>query len=200
MAGWPADRLTAVVAATALCASLVALLPTPRAAAAGTTFDPLPTATAVEAGVYSSVVADGAGTFHSVMRQDSPVQSIVYRRSTDGGRSWLQYGRWEGEAGGATDPVIAVSGTRVVIMFLGGFCQGSLCGRAPYLVGSIDAGASFGAPVRMASNASAVAVGIAGERTWVAWQMRNATNDDVVVLKGYSPSFALLKETAIPGY
>lgn len=194
-------RVTSALA-WGLVLSLLTLLPVGSVSAAAAAFDPLPNATAVNNGVYASVVADGAGTFHSVMREDFlDSQSVVYRRSHDGGRSWLPAARWTGESGGGTRPMIAVDGPNVALVFIGGLCEpgSSACGEAPYLVRSSDAGVSFSAPLRLHNNAFHVSVGVDGPRTWVAWQGRDVQNRDLVFIRGYGADGKAFAERRVPG-
>jgi hypothetical protein len=184
-----------------LLVSMLTLLPAASGSAAATTFDPLPNATTVNNGVYASVVSDGAGTYHSVMREDGFAQGIVYRRSSDGGRTWVPAARWTGESGGGTRPVIAVDESTVAVVFIGALCEpgSSVCGEAPYLVRSTDGGASFGAPMRLHNNAFHVSVGVDGSRTWVAWLGRDVQNTDVVFMRGYGADGKPFAERTVPG-
>lgn len=149
---------------------LLQVVPT-TSSAAPATFDPVPSTQFGDPSVYGMVVTDGQGTFHSVVREDSPQQTVVHRRSRDGGATWQVLGRWAGDAGGAQRPWIAVDGRSVIVGFVGSFDVGNgTYSEAPYIVTSTDAGESWTAPRRLGSQAFEVRVAVDANRFWVAWQ------------------------------
>ncbi|MEO6125470.1 MAG: hypothetical protein ABIR32_17370 [Ilumatobacteraceae bacterium] len=145
-----------------------------RAEAAGAVFEPLGDATSFGPAAFGLVVADGNGTFLATQRVQLPVgQFIGVRRSTDGGRTWQTTGLFRGVTGGATRPWISVSGSRVAIGFVGGWCDPTTapeCGEAPYLVTSTNNGVSWNAPRRLDRQAFDIRVAQDGDRTWVSWE------------------------------
>lgn len=194
--GQPRGGRALCVALSLMVAATVGGAPTAAAPRAVTTaasvYAPAPNATTVEGGLYSSVVSDGVN-YHSVMRVNAGTQTIQYRRSADGGRTWVTGASWAGESGGATRPSVAVSGRTVAITFIGGYCVPgtSLCGEAAYLVRSADSGRTFTSPLRLSGgDAFDAGVGVDGARIWVAWSGRNVDNDATVFLRRYAATAA----------
>ena len=137
----------AVVAGTT---SAVTIADIETAAAVTAVFDPIPSNRLGGQSVYGRVVTDGAGTFHSVVREDVQNQQIVYRRSVDGGETWTVAGRFAGDSGRATRPWIAVDGDRMAIVFIGLWCEPAhpdICHEVPYLTTSDNAGARWLTPL-----------------------------------------------------
>jgi hypothetical protein len=136
-------------------------------------FEPVDSvATGSDLSVLGRVVADGRGTFHHVVRdQQGGGQYIVYRRSTDGGRTFQVANQFAGLDGGATDPDIDVDGDHVAITFRGRRCVTfTSCDVAPFLVDSVDGGRSWRGPTLLyQGSADVVDVDVDGPRTWVAW-------------------------------
>ncbi len=161
----------------------------PAVLAAAATFDPVPSIRMGAQSVHGRVVTDGAGTFHSIVREDGVNQVIVYRRSVDGGATWTVRGRFAGDGGGAGRPWIAVDGDRVAIVFIGLWCEPgkSFCEEVPYLVASADAGMIWAPPRRLDTQAFDVRVAVDDNRTWVSWQrqtsveLRGTTNNGVTM-------------------
>lgn len=163
----------AAVVVLVVAASVGAGLPATSSLAANpATFDRIASTAIGENSVYGRVVADGSGTFHAVDReQDVTGQYVTYRRSDDGGRSWTVGARFQGDAGGATRPWIAVDGDSLAIGFIGRWCWSvDACEEVPYLTASTDAGRTWGDPVRLDTQAFDVKVAVDDDRTWVAWQ------------------------------
>ena len=182
----------------------------PTASAVVATFDPVLSTPMGAQSVYGRVVTDGEGTFHSIVREDGAKQQAVYRRSVDGGETWTVRGRFAGDGGGATRPWIAVDGTRVVIVYIGLWCApgASYCEDAPYLVGSTDAGSTWGEPKRLDTQAYEVRVAVDDDRTWIAWQrqttveLRGTTNNGVTMFakqtySGWGMSLDAADETMV---
>ena len=167
-----ARRLAAGVAVSVVLGATSATPGTAPIASAATDDAPFETVKAADVGsdmsAYGSVVADGTGTFHHVVRDDRPAQGIVYRQSTDGGRSFAVMARFAGESGGGTRPSIAVSGKHVAIVYIGASCVGTVCDELAYLVESTDGGSSWSAPRRLLDDGvSTVHVAVDGTRTWL---------------------------------
>ncbi|HZI44723.1 MAG TPA: hypothetical protein VFD53_05860, partial [Ilumatobacter sp.] len=194
---WSASvRLGMAMAVIAGTACAVAIADTESASAATAVFDPIPSTRLGGQSVYGRVVTDGAGTFHSVVREDGLNQQIVYRRSTDGGETWTIAGRFAGDSGGATRPWIAVDGAHVAIVFIGLWCEPAhpdICHEVPYLTTSENAGARWLSPLRLDTHAFGVQVAVDDDRVWVAWdrvggaQLRGTRDEGVswFVWEGY---------------
>lgn len=155
-------------------AMVVSMLAAPPGALAAATYETDPTTTVAGASVTAppEIVSDGRTTFHSVVVNRSLGEVVVYRRSSDGGRTWTTLQRFSGDDGGARDARIAASGDHVAVAFRGLHCPPASrpsCDEVPYLVESRDGGASWGARTRLASAAFDVTVAVDGARTWVAW-------------------------------
>lgn len=172
--------VTAAVAVVALLwALLTGTVGAPAASAAGAIFGPMSGAKSFGQGSLAAhVVAGQSGVFHAVARSDAGGQRIEYRRSPDGGRSWLVRGAFRGTAGGAKDPWIAAYGDRVAIVFIGLWCppKPDLCAEAPFLVTSVDDGVTWSSPRRLAPRGSDPRVAVDGPRTWVVWQQAGTTH------------------------
>jgi hypothetical protein len=170
------------------------VVPVEPASAEPATFDPVPSTPYGDPSVYGRVVSDGRGTFHSIVREDSPQQTIVYRRSRDGGLSWQVLGRWAGDAGGAQRPWIAVDGDNVIVSYIGAFDVGNgTYSEAPYIVTSTSSGGSWTAPKRLGADAFDVRVAVDANRWWVAWRRKEA-----VELRGYATNGSTFVSKAYP--
>ncbi|HEY3484369.1 MAG TPA: hypothetical protein VGK49_03245, partial [Ilumatobacteraceae bacterium] len=146
-----------------------------EAAPGAAVFEPIDGAVSFGPAAFGRVVADGNGTFFAAQRVQLPIgQFVGVRRSDDGGRTWVTKAIFSGTNGGATKPWISVSGPRVAVGFIGGWCDPStpgVCGEAPYLAASTDGGSSWGGgPRRLDRHAFEVRVAQDGARTWVAWE------------------------------
>ena len=94
-------------------------------------FEPMDGATSFGPAAFGRVVTDGDGTFLATQRVQLPVgQFIGVRRSVDGGRNWATVGMFAGSVGAATQPWISVSGSRVAVGFIGGWCDPATPGCA----------------------------------------------------------------------
>ncbi len=137
-------------------------------------FEPMAGATSFGPAAFGRVVADGDGTFLAAQRVQLPAgQFIGVRYSVDGGRTWVTSGLFAGSGGAATRPWISVSGSRVAVGFIGGWCDPAtpgVCGGAPYLVTSSDSGRTWGSARRLDRQAFEIRVAQDGARTWVAWE------------------------------
>ena len=122
--------------------------------------------------VYARVATDGQGTFHSITRMTNVLgQWLVYKRSTNAGRTWQTAGMFQGPDGGATRPEIAVDGPNVAVAFIGALCDGNACQEVPMLVTSADRGLSWKRPLMLSPNwGTSMAVAQSGSTTWVAWE------------------------------
>lgn len=198
----PTGAWLRIVVATTIMAitSLVVATPSPVVGSAPS-YDPVPSATSFANAVYTQVAADGRGRFHMVAREDGLQQSIVYRTSTDGGRTWVVAGRFTGEAGGATRPQLAVDGDVVAIGFIGGFCSvPDVCGEAPYLVVSPNGGVSSRGPIRTAGNARDVAVAVDGTTVWFAHDGQTAGGGPRVSIRAFATNGTVAQSAEVAGY
>lgn len=173
--GWTRRLLVPVVVAV----SIVPLVttfggpPAVRAADPSELFEPVQSVrTGGDLSVLGRAVADGRGTFHHVVRdQLGGGQYIVYRRSTDGGRTFQVTAQFASPDGGATDPDIDADGDHVAVTFRGRRCTTfTACDVVPFLVDSVDGGRTWRGPTALYdSSAAVVDVDVDGPRTWVAW-------------------------------
>jgi hypothetical protein len=185
MAGWrlPGGRgaagsrrvLLAIAAVVVGAGSLAVAGITPDVAgAAVASFDPAASTALGPSSAFGQVVAGGGGRFHAIARTDFlGAQRIAYRRSVDGGRTWVVGRYFEGQNGGATRPWIAAHGDDVAIGFIGSWCDPAppgLCGEAPYLTTSIDGGNTWTPVKRLARQAFEIRVAVDRGRVWVAWE------------------------------
>lgn len=198
-----AGTMTRLVTTTALLAvsSVLFTAPSPAVTAAPS-YDPVPGATTFAGSVYTQVAADGRGAFHMVSREVGLQQSIVYRTSTDGGRTWVVAGRFTGEGGGATRPQLAVDDGVVAIGFIGGYCSApGLCGEAPYLVLATNRGLRIRGPIRTAGNARNVAVAVDGPTVWFAHDGLTAGGGSIVSIRAFdSAGGTVLRSAEAAGY
>ena len=169
-----AALLVTVMVSTALVWYASDGLPVVEAAPNAAVFEPMSGATSFGPAAFGRVVADGNGVFLAVQRVQLPLgQFIGVRRSDDGGLTWATRGLFKGTNGGGTRPWISVSGARVAVGFIGGWCDPTtpgVCGEAPFLVTSTDGGGSWARPRRLDRQAFEIRVAQDGDRTWVAWE------------------------------
>jgi hypothetical protein len=171
--------VTVLVAIVALAVVVASPNPSSVASAADAAeFDPMEGSTSFGPAAFGRVVTNGAGAFLMAQRVQLPIgQYIAVRRSGDGGRSWVTRGFFSGEGGGGTRPWISMSGDNVAVGYIGAWCGDpttpGVCGEAPYLVTSTDAGVTWGSPRRLDRQAFDIQVAQDGARTWVTWDSTN---------------------------